>query len=231
MSRIAERRERLEAAKRGMVAENERLGQETGRRRPMHPRWVAYQLGKILEPNAIVVDDALSNSDNVCAHHHRTEAGTYFSSGGSSGGWGIGAAVGAKMAAPDRDVIFASGDGYLMFGTPLPALWTASHYKAAFLTVVFVNRSYSTGTNGLRRTYPNGVAVRTENYEGGVFDPPPDFAKLAEAGNCYGETVSEPEEVGPALRRGLEQVRRGTPALIAAYLPTLVEEMSLATRK
>ena len=135
------------------------------------------------------------------------------------------------MAAPDRDVIFASGDGYLMFGTPLPALWTASHYKAAFLTVVFVNRSYSTGTNGLRRTYPNGVAVRTENYEGGIFDPPPDFAKLAEAGNCYGETVREPEEVGPALKRGLEQVRRGTPALIAAYLPTLVEEMSLAARK
>ena len=231
MSRIAERRERLEGAKRGMVAENERLGQEAGRRRPMHPRWVAYQLGKILEPDAIVVDDALSNSDNVCAHHQRTQAGTYFSSGGSSGGWGIGAAVGAKMAAPDRDVIFATGDGYLMFGTPLPALWTASHYKAAFLTVVFVNRSYSTGTNGLRRTYPNGVAVRTENYEGGVFDPPPDFAKLAEAGNCYGETVREPEEVGPALKRGLEQVRRGTPALIAAYLPTLVEEMSLAARK
>ena len=114
-----------------------------------------------------------------------------------------------------------------MFGTPLPALWTASHYKAAFLSVVFVNRSYTTGTNGLVRTYPNGVAVRTGNYEGGVFDPPPDFAKLAEAGNCYGETVREPEEVGPALKRGLDHVRRGTPALIAAYLPTHVEEMKL----
>jgi acetolactate synthase I/II/III large subunit len=227
MSRIAERRERLEARKREMNAENEKLGQEAGRRRPLHPRWVAYELGKILEPDAIVVDDALSNSDNVCAHHRRAQAGTYFGSGGSSGGWGIGAAVGAKLAAPDRDVIFASGDGYLMFGTPLPALWTASHYKAAFLSVVFVNRSYTTGTNGLVRTYPNGVAVRTGNYEGGVFDPPPDFAKLAEAGNCYGETVREPEEAGPALKRGLDHVRRGTPALIAAYLPTHVEEMKL----
>ena len=227
MSRIAERRERLEARKREMNAENERLGQEAGRRRPLHPRWVAYELGRILEPDAIVVDDALSNSDNVCAYHRRARAGTYFGSGGSSGGWGIGAAVGAKLAAPDRDVVFASGDGYLMFGTPLPALWTASHYKAAFLTVVFVNRSYTTGTNGLVRTYPNGVAVRTGNYDGGVFDPPPDFAKLAEAGNGYGETVREPEEVGPALKRGLDYVRRGTPALIAAYLPTHVEEMKL----
>jgi thiamine pyrophosphate-dependent acetolactate synthase large subunit-like protein len=73
--------------------------------------------------------------------------------------------------------------------------------------------------------------VRTENYEGGVFDPPPDFAKLAEAANCYGQTVREAEEVGPALKRGLEQVRKGTPALVAAYLPTLVEEMSFAQRK
>lgn len=230
MSRIAERRERLEARKRELVAENERIGQEAGRRKPMHPLWVAYQLGKILEPSAILLDDALSNSDYVCAHHGRSQAGTYFGSGGSSGGWGAGAALGAKFAAPDRDVVLATGDGYFMFGTPMPALWTAQHYKAPFLTLVFVNRSYTTGTNGLKRTYPNGVAVRTENYEGGVFDPPPDFAKLAEAANCYGMTVREPEEVGPALKRGLDYVRKGTPALIAAYLPTLVEEMSLAQR-
>src|SRR5262245_6858105 len=227
LSRIADRRERLEARKRELNHVNEKLAQDAGRRKPLHPRWVGYQLGKILEPDTIVLDDALSNSDNVCAHHARSQAGTYFASGGSSGGWGIGAAVGAKLAAPDRDVVFASGDGYLMFGTPLPALWTASHYKAAFLTVVFVNRSYTTGTNGFVRTYPNGVSVRTCNYEGGLFDPPPDFVKLAEAGNCYGEEVREVDTVGPALKRGLDYVRKGTPALIAAYLPTHEEEMKL----
>jgi acetolactate synthase I/II/III large subunit len=212
MSRIAERRERLAANKREMIANNEQAGLAAGLRKPMHPRWVAYQLGKILEPNTIVLDDSISNSDFVCAHHARTQAGTYFASGGSSGGWGAGAGLGAKLAAPDRDVVLATGDGYLMFGTPMPALWTASHYKAPFLTLVFVNRSYTTGTNGLRRTYPTGVAVRTENYEGGLFDPPPDFAKLAESANCYGETVRDPDEVAPALKRGWEQVRKGTPA-------------------
>ncbi|MCH7890985.1 MAG: FAD-dependent oxidoreductase, partial [Gemmatimonadetes bacterium] len=49
----------------------------------------------------------------------------------------------------DRDVVLATGDGYFMFGTPLAALWSAAHYGAAFLSVVFVNRSYSTGTMGL----------------------------------------------------------------------------------
>src|SRR5438128_2417562 len=145
MSRIADRRERFEVRKREMNAENERLGQEAGKRRPLHPRWVAYELGRILEPDAIVVDDALSNSDNVCAYHRRARAGTYFGSGGSSGGWGSGAAVGAKLAAPDREVVFASGDGYLMVGTPLPARWAASRYKAALLSVVFVKASDPSG--------------------------------------------------------------------------------------
>jgi acetolactate synthase-1/2/3 large subunit len=66
--------------------------------------------------------------------------------------------------------------------------------------------------------------VGSENYEGGVFDPPPNFAKLAEAANGYGEIVKEPDEVGPALKRGLEQVHRGS-RQSSAYLPTLVEEM------
>ena len=231
MSRIAERRERLAARKQEMAAASERLGQEAGRRKPMHPRWVAYQLGKILQPDTILLDDAISNSGFVCDHHGRSQAGTYFASGGSSGGWGSGAALGAKLAAPNRDVVLATGDGYFMFGTPMPALWSAAHYKAPFLTVVFVNRSYTTGTNGLKRAYPNGVAVRTENYEGGIFDPPPDFAKLAEAANCFGTTVSEPDQVAPALKLALDQVRKGTPALVAAYLPTLVEEMSFAQRQ
>jgi acetolactate synthase-1/2/3 large subunit len=190
----------------------------------MHPRWVGYQLGNS-EPEAIVLDDAISNSDYVVP---QPVAGhTYFASGCS---WAAGS--GARRRQVSRAGRCHSRSATVIScSARLPALWSAEHYKAPFLTVVFVNRSYTTGTNGLKRTYPSGVAVRTENYEGGVFDPPPDFAKLAEAANCYGQTVREPEEVGPALKRGLEQVRKGTPALVAAYLPTLVEEMSFAQRK
>jgi acetolactate synthase-1/2/3 large subunit len=206
-----------------MAQAAERRAQEASQRRPIHPRWVGYQLGQILDDHAVLLDDSVSNASNVEPYHHRAEPGTYFSSGGSSGGWGIGAAFGMKLAQPDRDVVLAAGDGYLMFGTPLASLWSAAHHRAPFLTVVFVNRSYSTGTTGLKGAYPEGVAVESGNYEGGLFDPPPDFAKLAEAANCYGETVRAPEEVGPALHRGLEQTRRGTPALIAVMLPTLVE--------
>ena len=227
MSRIADRRSRLEERKRAQVAAAEEEALKAGQRRPIHPRWVAYQLGQILEPDTILLDDALSNAPFVQAYRGRNQAGTYFKSGGSSGGWGSGAAFGAKLARPQSDVILATGDGYFMFGTPMAALWAAAHHGAPFLSVVFVNRSYSTGTRGLIGTYPEGSAASAGNYEGGLFDPPPDFALMAEAANSYGETVREPEEVGPALRRGLEHVRNGTPAVVAVMLPTLVEEMSL----
>ena len=228
MRRIAERRARLQERKLKMRETSETQAQQAGQRRPLHPRWVAYQLGKLLEPDTILLDDALSNTPFVQAYHERSQAGTYFKSGGSTGGWGSGAAFGAKLARPQSDVVLTSGDGYFMFGTPLASLWAAAHHKAPFLSVVFVNRSYSTGTRSLAQHYPDGAAVRAGNFDGGLFDPPPDFAKLAEAANGYGESVSEPEQVGPALRRGLDQVRQGVPAVIAAQLPTLVEEMRLA---
>lgn len=227
MSRIADRRARLEIRKREQEAADQEQANLAGQRGALHPRWVAYQIGQILEPDTILLDDALSNTPFLQAYRGTTKPGTYFKSGGSSGGWGSGAAFGAKLARPDSDVILASGDGYFMFGTPMAAMWAAGHHGAPFLSVVFVNRSYSTGTRGLRTTYPDGSSAGAGNYEGGLFDPPPDFAKLAEAANGYGETVSKAEDVGPALRRGLEQVRNGSPAVIAAVLPTLVEEMSL----
>src|SRR5579883_104188 len=222
MSRIEDRRARLNERKQAQAARAEQAAQEASLRRPIHPRWVRWNIGQILEPDAILVDDTLGGFE--AAYHRRTQPGTYFKSGGSAGGFGSGASLGAKLARPGSDVVFPTGDGYFMFGTPMPALWCANHYKAPFLSVVFVNKSYSTGTNGLRESYPEGIAVNTGNFEGGVFDPPPNFAKLAEAANCYGELVTEPEEVGPALKRGLEQTRRGTPALVAVDLPTLVEQ-------
>ena len=228
ISRIADRRARLEEQKLKMQEAAEAQALQAGQRRPLHPRWVAYQIGQLLEPDAILLDDALSNTPFVQTYRARQQPGTYFKSGGSTGGWGSGAAFGAKLAQPGRDVVLASGDGYFMFGTPLAALWAAQHHKAPFLAVVFVNRSYSTGTRSLASHYPDGAAVRSGNYDGGLFDPPPDFARLAEAANGYGEAVSEPEAVGPALRRGLAQVRNGYPAVIAAQLPTLVDEMKMS---
>ena len=222
LSRIEQRRSHLEERKRELVRQAEERGLKAGKRKPIHPLWVGYQLGSMMEKDAILVNDG-----QLRVYPGRDLPGTFFKSGGSSGGFGSGAAFGAKLAMPDRDVVLTSGDGYFMFGTPLVSLWSAAHHKAPFLSVVMVNRSYSTGTQTLAKQYPDGVAVSDGDYTGGLFDPPPDFVKLAEAANSYGEAVEEPEEVGPALKRAMKQVRDGTPAVVAVMLPTIPEEMRM----
>jgi acetolactate synthase-1/2/3 large subunit len=228
LARIAARRARLAEAKRKQVAQATELARRAGQRRPIHPLWVAHQIGQLLEPEAILLDDAISNSDAVMNHSGRDLPGTFFKVGSSSGGWGAGAAFGAKLARPDQDVVLATGDGYFMFDNPIAALWSAAHHKAPFLTVVFVNRSYSTGTTVLKKTYPEGYAVKDGGYAGGQFDPPPDYAKMAESANGYGENVRETDDLVPALKRGLAAVRNGSPAVIGVWLPTLIEESKLA---
>ena len=219
MSRIADRRARLEQRKRDIVAREEALAQEDIEHGKLTGRVVGYELGKLLAPDAIVLNDGLSNGGFVQSYARRTQPGTYFRSGSSSGGWGSGASFGVKLARPDQDVIHATGDGYFMFGTPLPALWAASHHQAAYMAVVFVNGSYSTGTSGLRHAYPEGYGISAGNYEGGTFEPPPNFAKLAEAVNGYGEQVTELSQLALALKRGLEHTRNHIPAVIAVRVP------------
>jgi thiamine pyrophosphate-dependent acetolactate synthase large subunit-like protein len=124
------------------------------------------------------------------------------------------------MAKPNQDVVLASGDGFFQFGTPSAALWAGAHHKAGFLSVVFVNGSYSTGTNGLRKQYPGGYAAEN-NCIGGTFEVPPDFARMCESVGGHGEYVEDNKDVGAALKRGLEQSRKGVPAVVAVRLPSL----------
>jgi acetolactate synthase-1/2/3 large subunit len=145
--------------------------------------------------------------------------GSYFHNPGSAGGW----APGAKLAAPDRDVIAVTGDGFYMYGAATAALWAAGRYQAPFMTVVFQNRSYTTGTVAVASTYPDGYAAKSD-FDGGYLEPAMDFAKEAEAAGAYGENVRDPQEVGPALRRGLAQTRAGKPAVIAVWLPHLLHK-------
>ncbi len=219
MTRIADRRKRLEAKRREFDAGLEAQAKKFGAQKS-HGGYVAYELGKILEPEAILLNDGLSNGTFVQNYARRDLPGTCYKSGSSCGGWGVGAAFGAKMAKPDCDVVLASGDGFFQFGTPDAALWAGAHHKAGFLNVVFVNGSYSTGTNGLRKQYPGGYAAENKCI-GGTFEVPPNFAKMCESVGGYGEYVEDNKDVGAALKRGLAETRKGVPAVIAVRLPSL----------
>jgi acetolactate synthase-1/2/3 large subunit len=153
---------------------------------------------------------------------HFSEPGTYFRNPGSGGGWAPGAALGAKLGRPEKDVITVTGDGFYMYSVANAAIAAAVRYRAPFMSIIYQNRSYSTGTRATAQFYPDGYSVRG-GLEAGYFDPPINFAKEAEAAGAYGENVTDPAEVGPALRRGLQQIRSGTPAVIAVWLPKIMQ--------
>jgi acetolactate synthase-1/2/3 large subunit len=188
---------------------------------PINAKWLSYQIGQALGDSCIVFDDTIV-LNQVHEYLHCDRPGSYFYNPASSGGWAPGAAFGAKLAAGDTAVVAITGDGFYMFASAIHSLWSSKQYRAPYLTIVYQNRSYSTGTIRVSRSYPDGFAAKA-GYHGGYFDPPIDFAKEAEAAGAYGENVTDPTEVGLAIRRGLECVRNGRSAVISVWLPRYLQ--------
>jgi acetolactate synthase-1/2/3 large subunit len=215
-ARIAERSAKLAKATEKRRAEAEALALAAATTTPIDPRWSNYQLMQALDDNCILLDDTLG-SPALQDYLRISRPGSYFRGAGSSGGWAPGAAFGAKLAAPDRDIVAVTGDGFYMFGTPGPALWAGAHHNAPFMVVVNTNRSYTTGTLAITRTFGRDSYAAKQGFEGGYFDPPIDFAKEAEASGGYGENVRDSADVPAALKRGLDAIRSGKCAVISIW--------------
>ena len=119
-------------------------------------------------------------------------------------GFAVSGCIGAKLAAPDRNVVCTTGDGaFQMFMKEMP---TAVQYKAPVTWIVLNN--FSLGWIKLHEK------ANHERYIAVDFESQPDFTKIAKASGCYGEKVTEPEEIKPALTRALNENNRGIPAMI-----------------
>ena len=119
-------------------------------------------------------------------------------------GSGVAAAIGAKLAMPEKKVVCPTGDGaFQMFMKELP---TAVQYDAPVTYVVFNNFSLGWPKFNQKR--------RGNRYIATDFKIQPDFVKIAEASKCYGERVEKPGDIRPALKRALNANRQGRPAVI-----------------
>lgn len=221
-ARIKARSEKLAdlSAKRiaDLIAEAEARSGDT----PIDPLWLSYQISLAIDDNCVVLDDTLGPA-RFNEYLRCNKPLSYIRNPGSSGGWGPGAAFGAKMGVPDKDIVCVTGDGFYQFGTPQPAIWAGAHHGAPFLTIVYTNRSYTTGTLAVQNSFGQESYATQSGYEGGYFDPPIDFAAEAASAGAYGENVDDPAEVGPAIQRGLEQIRAGKPAVISVWLKRLID--------
>jgi acetolactate synthase I/II/III large subunit len=130
-------------------------------------------------------------------------------------GWSLGAAVGAKLGAPDATVIAAVGDGAYMFCAPTACHFTAQKYRIPFLTVVYNNQVWNASIAAARGLYPDGVARKTNNFPGTDLSPSPQFELTAQACGAYAERVEDPQQVPHALQRALKAVQEeGRQALL-----------------
>ncbi len=139
---------------------------------------------------------------------------------GTAGGYGIGygapAAVGAALANRKygRLTVNIQTDGDLMYAPGV--LWTAAHHGIPLLTIMHNNRAYHQEVMQ--------VQIMADRHSRGVANcgtgttitaPNIDYAKLAQSMGVWGEgPISDPKDLGPAIRRALDVVKRGEPAML-----------------
>ena len=117
-------------------------------------------------------------------------------------GYGLGLAMGAKLASPEKNVINLMGDA--AFGMSGLDIETAVRSEIGILTVVL--------NNGVMTNYSNHMPHATEEYGSNALGG--NYAGVATELGASAERVSEPDEVAGALRRGLAAAREGRPALV-----------------
>ena len=156
--------------------------------------------------DAIVVNEGITNYPAICDHMARQKPGTMFASGGGSLGWSGGAAIGMKLAAPDKPFVVMCGDGSYMFSAPSTVHWMARRYRTPFLQVIYNNRGWKAPRFSALAVHPDGFASRAKDLDLS-FDPPPDYSGIAAAaGGAYARVVKRPQDVEAAVAEGLRVV-------------------------
>ena len=189
--------------------------------KPISSEWLCHCINQVMESDGVLVHMAPTSSAALTHQIRPAGTGSLYSWGDSAGsmGWPLGAALGVKLAAPERTVVALIGDGGFMYGGPVAALWTSRVYNAPFLTIVCNNRSYGAIRQLVRSGYGNNVVAGDGGFEVGVdFPSPPDYAGVAKGCGAWGARVEDPSRLLPALKRAIAEVRKGRSALVDVRL-------------
>jgi acetolactate synthase-1/2/3 large subunit len=171
---------------------------------PLSPYRVLWDLQRTVDvANTIITHDAGSPRDQLSPFWVTQRPLTYIGWGKTTQlGYGLGLAMGAKLACPDKLCINVWGDAAIGFtGMDFE---TGVRERIPILSILLNNFS-------MAMEIPL-MPVATEKYR--ATDISGDYAAMARAFGGYGERVTSPAEIVPAIRRGIEQTRKGVPALL-----------------
>ncbi len=169
---------------------------------PLHMARFAEELKKALPDDAIIFDEALTNSPPISRYVLPGRTGQYFVTRGGSLGVGFPGAIGVKLANPHRTVIGFSGDGGAMY--TIQALWTAVRHNVDVKLVVCNNRSYRLLQLNLQAYWKErGVEPRAFPLSFDLSQPDLRFDEMARSMGAQGVRVEKPGEIAPAIEKML----------------------------
>jgi acetolactate synthase-1/2/3 large subunit len=187
-------------------------------RGPVTPYAVMGALNEVIDPEDIVVEEAVTNSAVVYEALERTRPGTLASAAAPGLGFALGGSLGVRLARPDRRVIAVTGDGSFLFGVPTSALMMAAAWGTPFLTVILNNGGYRASRLPVYALFPDGVSAQRGTAVGTRFTTAPDYPALAAACHAHGERVGRAEDLVPALRRAVAAVDAGQAAVVECVI-------------
>jgi acetolactate synthase-1/2/3 large subunit len=172
--------------------------------RPIDMTWLSRCVGDLVDERTIVVNEYDLDPTQTCFR----APGSYFNGPASSSlGWGLGAALGVKLAAPDKTVICCVGDGAYIFGAPTAAHFVSRASDIPVLFVIFNNRAWNAVKRAVGGFAPDGWAAKTGSMPMSDLDPAPDYELVCRASGGHAERVEDPTELPAALARALRVVR------------------------
>ncbi|MBN9520024.1 thiamine pyrophosphate-binding protein [bacterium] len=167
--------------------------------RPLSGAGLMGSLARVLPADAAVVEECPTTHGNVLERLGAVrDPAAYFAHRGWALGWGIGCALGVKLAWPDRPVLAVLGDGSMAFG--MQGLWTAARERLPVVLVVANNRRYHIlEVCGDRLALPD-----LRGGPGMTLDEPViDFVALARALGVDAHAVADADELSDRVRAGL----------------------------
>ena len=171
--------------------------------RPISPVWVSACLDSARDPGSILVNEYTLMPEH-CAS---TRPGSFFGSSPAAGlGWGAGAALGVKLAEPDRQVIAVLGDGSYLFANPVAVHHAAAAHRLPVLFVVVNNAMWGAVRRATLGMYPQGEAARSNRPPFIDLEELPAFEQVCAAAGGYGERIDDPATLPGAFERALHAV-------------------------
>jgi acetolactate synthase-1/2/3 large subunit len=162
-------------------------------------------IGEAVGADAIIFNEYPLSLD----HCPREKSDTYFGVSAAGGlGWGLGAALGAKLAAPDKLVVATLGDGAYMFANPMVGHWVAQKFDLPILTVIFNNSRYGAVRRATLSMFRDGAAGEDDGNFLADLSPSPPFEEFVRSQGGHGERVERPAELEGALARARDAVTR-----------------------